>query len=260
MEFQEVMDKFNSLEKKIKQTEEEKILELLREYIDIVGDEILEYFYCTANLEVFLIRLYAELKNKTEGQILEKILEKYNLKYTSTIHNATRHMLGHEIDYGISRIDPINFPGVYNIEKKDSNYIMHTKIGKIKIYNASEVFKNHKSARIFTLPLPNQCYARTYDFVKMNSDSSVAVLSYMPNPISGGYYHAYIEREDDIIDIAANAYYSSKEEAYKLLNGKILGRYTLEEIEEFYRPFKYEKFNERYKLKVLAAYKTFKLI
>lgn len=209
---------------------------------------------------MYLLKIYAALKENRKDYSLEKIMKDNGLKYSAAIHNASYHLLGHDVELGYSRINPINLPGIDTIEKKDKGYLMHTKIGTIKVYKASEIFKYHKSSDLFGRPLAGQCYARTYDFVKMNPSSSTTVLAYMPNHLYGSHFHAYVEREDDIIDIAANAYYESKEDAKNILTGEVLARYSFEEIEEIYKQF--EKANEKgtYKLKVLTAHKFLNLI
>ncbi len=45
------------------------------------------------------------------------------------------------------------------------------------------------------------CYLRTYDFIS-ESDEYKAVLSYQPAVFNNGHYHAYLENDEAVLDIA----------------------------------------------------------
>lgn len=85
------------------------------------------------------------------------------------------------------------WPGVKNIEKSESKYILETILGTIEVYQASKIFMHSPSYPIFNKTLMGQCYERIYDFLKENNDYKVA-LQYMLNFFYGGHYHTYLEK------------------------------------------------------------------
>ncbi len=99
----------------------------------------------------------------------------------------------------------------------------------VKVYKASEIFKNTKSAYIFKRNLMNCCFERSLDFLSQNRDYK-AVLSYDNNLFVGGHFHSYLEKDDITLDIASNALYKSREDKEKVLNGEVLAKLTYDEV------------------------------
>ena len=107
-----------------------------------------------------------------------------------------------------------------------------------------------------------KCYRRSYDFVKEKQENYDVVLSYMPNFFYGGHYHAYLESDDAILDIAGNSYYHPKEDASKILNGTIIRKLDYKKIEKDYKTLSSRmpelKFIDNPKLLTLALYYDYK--
>lgn len=253
----DTINQFETRQEKIKTKENRKALSVLRKAKKMISKKEIEDNYIYGNID-WLLRVYFNLKGTEKGEFLEKIMLENGLNLSPSFHNAIYHLLGNEADYIGIRVEPTKFIGVDEVVSNGIKHMLHTKMGKIEVYNATEVFKCDKSGFIFKRQLPRLCYARTYDFIKMNPDSSRAVIMKMPNFFYDGHYHAYIERQDDVIDIAANAYYSSLEEASKVLNGEVVGKYTFDEIQDFCKNFDCKSFNENSKIYVLTAFKTMK--
>lgn len=156
-------------------------------------------------------------------QVLEEILNKYNINYYYSIHNAIYNLLGIEKDKSLY------WPGV--IAEKDDGilYELKTVLGTIKIYKASKIFSGTKSSYIFKKSLITCCYERSFDFLKENRDYK-AVLSYNSNLFVGGHFHAYLEKDEITLDISSNALYTSKEDKDKVLKGEILAKLTYDEV------------------------------
>ena len=256
MQFKDTINKFNQQEEKIKTKENRKAHSVLRKAAKVVGKKEMQDAYIFGDIN-WLLKLYFNLKGTKKGEVLEKIMIENGFNISPSIHNAIYHLLGNEADYVGTRIEPTKFVGVDHINSNGTHHVLHTRIGKIEVYNATEVFKNDISKDIFKLQLPRLCYARAYDFVKVHPETK-AVIMKMPNFFYDGHYHVYVEREDDVIDIAANAYYSSLEEASKVLNGEVIGKFTYEEIEDFCKPYENEKFKSRSKIYIITAFKTAK--
>lgn len=60
----------------------------------------------------------------------------------------------------------------------------------------------------------------------------------MLNFLEDGRYHIYLENDSSILDIVANSFYSSKEDAKDILCGDIIKKMTYHEIEEDYARIK----------------------
>ena len=60
----------------------------------------------------------------------------------------------------------------------------------------------------------------------------------MLNFLEDGRYHTYLENDFSILDIVANSFYSSKEDAKDILCGDIIKKMTYYEIEEAYTRIK----------------------
>ena len=162
------------------------------------------------------------LKKKGKYQVLEEILNKYNINYHYSIQNAIYDLLDNEKDRSIL------WPGVIGEEDDGILYRLKTNLGTIRVYKASEIFKNTKSSYIFKKTLINCCHERSFDFLKENRDYK-AVLSYNGNLFVGGHFHTYLEKDDITLDIASNALYKNREDKDKVLNGEILAKLTYDE-------------------------------
>ena len=121
------------------------------------------------------------------------------------------------------------WPGVKEIEKCNELYKLNTKNGLIKVSKASSIFKNHKSSYIFERNLRGKCFVRTLDFLKENNDYK-AVLSYDDNLFVGGHYHAYLEKDNQTIDIASNALYDNIADKEKAFRGEIIKKLSFDEV------------------------------
>lgn len=254
MEFADVIREFNILVDKIQYKEDKNAYKVLKKFKRIYGKDDIEKAYSSSDMIGTLFNLYFKIKGTNKGKVLEEILMNNGFNINSSIHNAIYHLLGNEADFAGIRIDPAKFVGVDYVKSNGVQHVLETKKGKIEVYNATQIFRNSKSRGIFQLQLPRLCYARTYDFIKMHPNDSKAVIMKMPNFFYDGHYHAYVERENDVIDIAANAYYDSLEEASKVLNGEVIGKYTFDEINDFCSQFDEESFEEKSKVYIMTAY------
>ncbi len=196
-----------------------------------------------------LLYNYFYLKKDHKHLVLEKILNEYGFNYISSIHNAIYHLLeGDE--------KALLWPGIEDFSIFDGIYKLKTNKGIIMVRRASDFFKNSKTSYIFEKPLKGWCFARSFDFIKENKDYK-AVLSYDNNLFVGGHYHAYLENNEKTLDIASNALYMSKEEARKVLQGKIIKSLSYEEIITSFNKLLYEIPDlscDDDKLQVLALY------
>lgn len=209
------------------------------------------FLWDSANPINYLLYKYFAIKGTTEEQEFLQLLESYNFCYSESINNAIYYLLATEKERNDS-IDPSSWPGVYEIKNKNPQYILKTILGTIEVYKASDILTSSKSIHIFDKPLMGQCYRRSYDFLKENHDYH-AVLSYQPNFFYGGHYHAYLEKDSTILDIAANALSSS---ASIVLCGKILAKLSYRQIKQKHRVLKMhaQKINNQCKLLNLALY------
>ena len=132
-------------------------------------------------------------------------------------------MLGSEKDKSLL------WPGVISEEDDVFLYKLKTNIGIIKVYKASEILKNTKSAYIFKRKLRNYCHVRSFDFLSENK-AYKAVLSYNKSLFVGGYFHSYLEKDNITLDIVGNALYKSREDKEKVLNGEVLAKLTYDEV------------------------------
>lgn len=190
-------------------------------------------YHITGSFVADFLMDYFDLKETNKENILENIMVKYGFQYSDTIHNAIYYLNGKKEELQEVNIDPILWPGVNSIEKDNDFHIINTIIGTIKVKKASLLFTSYQNSLIFKKELMGNCFARTYDFIRENSDYK-AVLSYMPNYFYGGHYHAYLENDQSILDIASNSFFLKKEDAKHLLNGRIIKQLTYEELEDSY--------------------------
>lgn len=205
---------------------EDKYLDLNQEVAEYIISEyrsLSTYYNFNGKPLDVLLSNYFYLKSKNEHHILEEVLNKYCFNYTSSIHNAIYDLLLVNEDRALL------WPGVNKIEKCNELYKLNTKNGLIKVSKASRVFKDHKSSYIFKKELRGNCFARTLDFLIENKDYK-AVLSYDNNLFVGGHYHAYLENNNQTLDIASNALYETDDDRKKVLDGKIIKKLTLEEV------------------------------
>lgn len=200
---------------------------------------------------------YYLLYDTPAGKYLQSIMEKYNFNYSNSIHNALYNLLGKQEDLKNRGFNPLWWPGINSIEVKNSCYQVDSIHGTIRVYKASEVFANTSFAPIFEKALVHNCYSRTEDYAKLDKDCEV-VLSYLPNFFYGGHYHAYVKKEDRVLDIAANAYYPFKEDSEIVFRGDILYQGTYEGLEDTYYSLEKEipilKDDQGDKLHVLSLY------
>lgn len=190
--------------------------------------------YPSASPTEYLLQEYFSIRGTEQEEEFIKLLNTFNFNYSMSIHNAIYHLLSNDSD----EIDDFTlWPGVYEISSNEPKYTLHTILGEIEVYKASEVLADSPSIHIFDKPLSGQCYERSYDFIRENRDYK-AVLSYMPNFFYGGHYHAYLERENETLDIAANAIYTSPSSANKILCGDILAKINYKQAEHKYKVLK----------------------
>ena len=197
-----------------------------------------------------LLYNYFKLKKKGKNQALDKILNRYNINYGSSINRAIYDLLNGEKNRSLL------WPGVISEEDDGLLYRLETSLGTIKVYKASAIFKNTKSSYIFKENLMNCCFARSLDFLYENRDYK-AVLSYNNNIFVGGYFHAYLEKDDITLDIAGNALYKSREDKDKVLKGEVLAKLTYDEaLDEFAKVLEEipDLDSDDDKLQVLALY------
>lgn len=193
-----------------------------------------ELLYRTGNPTEDLLYEFFALKGTEFEKVFLDLLNSYNFNYSMSIHNAIYYLLATDREY-VNTIDPLLWPGINDIKGDGSRYILSTILGTIEVYKASEILSGSKSHHIFEKDLMGQCYERTYEFLRENNDYR-AVLSYMPNFFYGGHYHAYLEKDNEVLDIASNALYYSEQSINKILCGEILVKLTYRQVKQ--------KFNE----------------
>lgn len=228
--------------------------EFISHYLENIGENRL--IYQTGNSVEDLLYEYFSIKGKDneKEKIFVNLLNSYNFNYSMSIHNAIYYLLATEREY-VDSINPLLWPGIENVNRFESKYILETILGPIEVYKASEIFSDSPSYHIFNKDLMGQCYERTYDFLKENRDYQ-AVLSYMPNFFYGGHYHAYLEKDNEVLDIASNACYYSQESIDKILCGEILAKLTYKQVQQKFNLIRntVPNINSRQKLLTLALY------
>ena len=216
----------------------------------------------TGNYIEDLLYNYFLVKNTPIVTELETLMNKYNFNYAMSIHNAIYYLLGMKQDTVLLDSNPLLWPGIESVKQDDNIYVLKTVLGEIKVSKASKIFENTSVEYIFNKPLMGKCYRRSYDFVKEKQENYDVVLSYMPNFFYGGHYHAYLESDDAILDIAGNSYYHPKEDASKILNGTIIRKLDYKKIEKDYKTLSSRmpelKFIDNPKLLTLALYYDYK--
>lgn len=237
MTYNELVKFFREYEDRYRDLDESIARKAVMDYLSGYGNFSILFEEPSTNIEA-LYKLYFRLRKFHSEKSFEKILKGYNFKYDNSIHEAIYNLLIREEDLGTyCKLDPSLFPGIRRIKREiDSGchkYTLDTKKGKIEVYQATEVFCDSKSSHIFKKDLIGSCYDRSLDFIKENRDFNV-VISYLRNHFVKGHFHAYLERDEEILDIASNAYYISHEFSDRVLNGSKLFKFGYEEIEEFH--------------------------
>lgn len=174
---------------------------------------------------------------KEKRKEIKMILEEYHINYSYDIWDGIRYQLRTLQDKIYNPCNSLSsFPGINTFYKKGKSYIFETELGEITVKKATETLKEKSLKKTLWC----HCYARTYDLLKENPNYK-AILTYLKFPFCRGFYHAYIESEDFILDPATNTFYIDKEDAKKILQGKTIADATLEELLE-----NFEKMKQQY--------------
>lgn len=253
--------------------EKEKAADIIIEYINVCHEYNLQHHLETKYIDELInnfnrygvklysveLLLYQYLKMKQENneELLETIMKKHNFNYASAIRNAFYYLLSNPQDLIDFSINPMIWPGMKNVNRHKNFYIVETELGRIEVSKATPRFVKSNSKYIFKKPLMHKCFARTYDFVKENKNS-YAILSKQPNFLYGYDYHAYVEVDGDILDIASNAYYEGNEFADKILIGEKMARLSFDEIREELDSLDKKELEKYEKLYILSAYHDIK--
>ncbi len=208
----------------------------------------------TKNFSESLLYNYFYLKGTEYEKGFIELLNLYNFNYSMSIHNSIYYLLATNKEH-VDYIDPLKWPGIFDINKYNSKYVLKSILGEIEVYKASEHFSNTNSEYIFDKKLMGECYERTYDFIKENQDYQV-ILAYMPNFFCGGNYHVYLEKKNHILDIASNALYFSKESSDKIFKGTEIEKLSYSQIEKKFGLIKRRipRINDKQKLLTLTLY------
>lgn len=209
---------------------------------DQIAQEILIKFYDLCHLDATqvepnmrsLLKTYVivkEIHDEKAERLLTMLMEANDICYPYCIREATGRLMAKSNSH-LSYLSPTLLPGVKQIFQDGELYQLDTKIGTIHIRKASDVFQNTNSSYIFERTLLQECYARSFDFLKENQDTYRVVLSYLPTFFTTGYYHAFLTNGTEVLDIASNTFYQDKAEAEKMFHGKTLGVLSYEEVIE----------------------------
>ena len=226
---------------------------VLSEYLDKIEKSDISY-RITGNFIEDLIYNYFLIKGTKNEKEFNEILNSYNFNYSMSIHNAIYYLLATDREY-VPNSNPLLWPGIIEINKFGPKYVLSTVLGKIEVYKASEFLANSASYHIFNKQLMGKCYERTYDFLRENRDYQV-VLSYMPDFFYGGNYHAYLEKNGQVLDIASNAIYLSKESIDKIFCGETIKKISWKQVQKKFNSIKNTnpEINYRQKLLTLTLY------
>lgn len=241
MTYNELVKFFRHYEDKYLDMDENTARKVVMDYLYGYGNLSLVFEEPRTNIEE-LYFMYFRLRNFHSEKSLEKIMQGYGYTYDNAIHEAIYNLLIREEDISAyCKLDPGLFPGIKRISRKIDGgchkYTLDTKKGRVEVYQATEVFCDSKSSHIFKKDLIGNCYDRSLDFIKENKDFNV-IISYLRNHFVKGHFHAYLERDEEILDIAGNAYYIAHEFSDRVLNGIKLLKLSYEEIEEFHEKVK----------------------
>lgn len=208
-----------------------------RKYDEYVAKKVLNEFikrskrndlsiYVTGYSITDLYEMYAYIRGSRDEGLFLSILNKYHFNYSYSVLNSIGSLLGKDMDD-----NPLEWPGIINYDNDGAKYILHTLIGDIEVFKASELFKNTSCSYIFDKELTHQCFYRTYDFVKENNDYDL-VSSLISNSFRGGFYHAYARKGDILVDPAINAIYFNRDTISKLYKGMIIDRMSYSIVKE----------------------------
>lgn len=252
--------------------EEKRIRDQINKEDNLIANKVLEEYFENIGVANHIISQklnginallshYFLVKGTQEGILLENIMKKYNFNYSTVIRSAIIHLFGRDCELD-SKLDPIKFPGVMSVKKFDDNYQLETVLGNITVTKASSLFRDTSSHYVFYNHLVGECFKRSYDFAKASIENCQVVLSYIPNVFYAGHYHAYLELESGVLDIASNSFYLSKEDSSRVLEGRIIKKLTYSEIEEKhtfleerYPELKDTKYNKLLKLSLYYDFK-----
>lgn len=207
---------------------------------------------------ILLDKYVDKFESEKHGQI-EELLQRYGFNFNLAIRSAIYTLLGKLSERSANEIKAECHPGVLDIEKNKNIYSIHTKLGTIHVSEASKIFTQKQVSFIFERQLIGRCYIRTFEFLKQMPNDYRAVILSSPHYFDGKLYHAYAEGKNHIVDMAANAFYPTKEDATIPLAGDIIAKLSYEEIlEEFDKiPEEYsflKRRNDRDKIYCLAMY------
>ena len=229
--------KNNDFYKQVKLREEKPLLkedsiarEVFKEYLKRGGTD---YPCKHLNQIEKLLYNYFQSKGTPSEKILLELFDANDFNYSASVRNAIFYLLckPSDIEKQLARsVNPLFWPGINSITRCNYEYTLDTKIGKIKVCKASKVFKGTPSKCVFNRELIHHCHDRSEEFLKLNKDYQ-AVLSYVHNFFYGGMYHSYLESENGVLDIAANAYYENKEDASLVLKGDIIKKISYSEAQ-----------------------------
>jgi len=221
---------------------------IIRQYYNLTQDTGV-IFTGSGVLDVFYN--YFRVKGTNNEKVLLDLLYKFDFDFSMSIHNSIYYLLGKKEELKEGCVSPLGWPGVNSYTRNGSDFVVNTNLGKIKVRRASDIIESE----VFKKHLMNQCYERTYDFLKENRDYR-AVLSLMPSFLSGDHYHAYLEKDGNILDIAANAYYEDKKSIDTIFCGEEIVSLTYDEVEEEHMTLKriYPNLRNNYKLHSIAVY------
>ena len=198
-----------------------------------------------------LLNGYYYLKKIGKARELDEILQRYNFNYAFSIRNAIYDLFLLERDKRrYQTVKPTLWPGVNSIENNGPLFKVDTVLGTIIVYKASEIIAN----KIFDQNLCGLCFEVSEKYVTENPEYKV-VLSYMPYAFIGGDYHAHLRRDNEVLDLAANALFTDSS-ADLLYPRCPITELTLDEMNSTYENLKRQdsEVEDDYKLHVLAIH------
>jgi len=202
--------------------------------------------------EKFLISIllnYISLRKKSKEKEMELILNKYNFNYITSIKLAINILLN---DFSSNTKKKVKYlPGIIDINKVNDLYIVETTLGEVYVKRAEKIINSD----VFNKELRGMCYERTLDFLYEDTTYK-AVMGYCPNYFNIGHFHAYLKKDNIILDIANNALYFKYP---KNFFDKTIAMFSLEEIKKEYEMLTREDdYPKYYKLHTLGLYHTYK--
>lgn len=169
-------------------------------------------------------------KNRMRRKIFYDIFRSYHPSYSTAIWLGIRHAFYPKQDRNhYSKLDILDFPGIQKVKGHGSSLSFSTVVGNIEGTQANDYFRRTMYKDIFRQTLICECFRRTLDFIKKNHYAK-AVLCALPFDFCGEYYHAYVETDHYILDPSINTIFFQKEDALKVLSGRIFLKLTYEEV------------------------------